>query len=148
MVSGKHVLSGYLRKSDDSETKFSAGAERWHRTGDAGYLDQHGRLWLLGRCSGCIDDVHGTLYPFSVEHIARQHEHVQQAAVVLVCGKRILAVEPRQGHLGSLHRTELLELLEFANVEQIRVLRRLPVDRRHLAKIDYAALRGILEKPF
>lgn len=51
VVSGNHVLPGYLHGQGDAETKFRVDGIPWHRTGDAGYLDAQGRLWLLGRCS-------------------------------------------------------------------------------------------------
>ena len=82
VVSGEHVLSGYLDGHGDEENKFTVAGVRWHRTGDAGYLDDSGRLWLLGRCSARIEDSDGALYPFSVEHAALQHEFVRRAAVV------------------------------------------------------------------
>ena len=56
VVSGAHVGAGYVGGVGDAETKFRVGEVIWHRTGDAGYLDAHGRLWLLGRCSARIAD--------------------------------------------------------------------------------------------
>ncbi len=122
-----------------------AGA-RWHRTGDAGYLDDRARLWLLGRCSARIQDSHGTLYPLSVEHAALQHDYVRRAAVVSVRGQRVLAVELRNGRLSESQLRALLESVEFAKVQQVRVLKRMPVDKRHNSKIDYPALNSLLEK--
>ena len=80
-VSVEHVLSGYMNRCSDEQNKFTAAGLRWHRTGDAGYLDERGRLCLLGRCSARIQDSHGTLYPLSVEHATLQHECVRHAAV-------------------------------------------------------------------
>ena len=51
VVSGPHVLGGYLHGRGDSETKFRVNGTVWHRTGDAGYFDDTGRLWLMGRCA-------------------------------------------------------------------------------------------------
>ncbi len=61
VVSGPHVLPGYLDGRYDEETKFRVDGTPWHRTGDAGYLDALGRLWLLGRCAARIDDAHGRI---------------------------------------------------------------------------------------
>ena len=47
VVAGGHVLPGYLNGEGDVETKFEVDGARWHRTGDLGYLDGAGRLWLL-----------------------------------------------------------------------------------------------------
>ncbi len=93
VVSGGHVLKGYLNGEGDSETKFPIDGAIWHRTGDAGYIDPDGRLWLLGRCSAKVSDVHGDLYPFAVECVAMSFPFVRRCAFVLHKGKRLLAVE-------------------------------------------------------
>ncbi len=146
VVSGLHVLSTYLRADDEQYTKFDVEGIRWHRTGDAGYLDERGRLWLLGRCAGCIEGPHDTLFPFHVECAARQHGWVRHAAVISIRGQRVLAVEPRPGRLPNAHLTAMLNSLEFARIKQVRLLKKMPVDRRHNAKIDYAVLQSLLEK--
>lgn len=145
VVSGEHVLPGYLNPADDRMTKFDVGAMRWHRTGDAGYLDEHGRLWLLGRCSAAIEVAGQAIYPFAVELVARQHPEVRNAALVLVQGQRTLALEPRRQRTTPDQFAGLLEQLSFAGIEQVRIVRKIPVDRRHHAKVDYPALRALLE---
>ncbi|MDX5152011.1 MAG: AMP-binding protein, partial [Acidiferrobacterales bacterium] len=40
IVSGDHVLKRYLKGEGDSETKLHVDQQVWHRTGDAGYLDE------------------------------------------------------------------------------------------------------------
>ncbi len=47
VVSGAHVLPGYLGGVGDAENHLIVDEQIWHRTGDAGLLDQAGRLWLL-----------------------------------------------------------------------------------------------------
>ena len=48
VVSGGHLLKGYLHGVGDEETKFRVNGTTWHRTGDSGYFDDRGRLWLPG----------------------------------------------------------------------------------------------------
>ena len=145
VVSGNHVLSGYLHGDGNQATKFKVEGTVWHRTGDAGYLDKFGRLWLLGRCHACIKDSYGILYAFAVECLAQHHPGVRRAAVVSHQGKRILMVEldrkSAKANLTSLHKS-----LAWASVQAIQVYRQLPVDRRHNSKIDYPALRGLLKE--
>ena len=124
VVHGEHVLSEYLNGCCDEENKFNVAGARWHRTGDGGYLDDHGRLWLLGRCSACIEDGHGTLYPFSVEHAAQQHDCVRRAAAASIRGERVLAVETRNGRLSESCQARLLESLKFAHVRKVRVFKK------------------------
>src|SRR6185436_796578 len=93
VVSGRHVLGGYLGAGGHAEHKIAAGAIRWHRTGDAGYVDPAGRLWLLGRSTAAVDGRGGRLYPFSAEAAAEECPGVERAALVGIDGRRVLAVE-------------------------------------------------------
>lgn len=144
VVTGDHVLRGYLGGVGDEEMKFTVGGEVWHRTGDAGRLDAAGRLWLLGRCAARIDDARGRLYPFTAECVAMTFPEVRRAAFVTHAGRRHLVVEaPRTG---SDLEGRLAAALSWAHLETIIFVRTLPVDRRHNAKIDYPALRRLLER--
>jgi acyl-CoA synthetase (AMP-forming)/AMP-acid ligase II len=136
VVSGGHVLRGYLNGEGDAETKFEVDGARWHRTGDLGYLDTSGRLWLLGRCNGKIQDERGTLYPFAVECAAMQDAAVRRAALAAVAGRRVLAIEGEK----TLSLEAIRKSLSWARLDQVVRLERVPVDKRHNAKIDYVAL--------
>jgi acyl-CoA synthetase (AMP-forming)/AMP-acid ligase II len=143
-VSGPHVLTGYLAGQGDRETKFQVDGTTWHRTGDAGYLDVHGRLWLLGRCIARVEDQHGIIYPFAVEVAAHQHTNVKHAALVAHQNKRLLALECYHRPAPAQLRT-LEEQLAWAHIAAIRVFKYIPVDKRHNAKIDYTALHKLIE---
>ncbi len=143
VVTGEHVLSGYLNAIGDEETKFDALDKRWHRTGDLGYLDEANRLWLLGRCSALIKDDKGTLYPFAVECAAQHLTGVKRSAVVSFQGKRLLIVEARSG--AKIDKQILEQALAWANLDKV-IEMNLPVDKRHNAKIDYPTLKKKLER--
>ena len=140
VVTGEHVLPGYLDGVGDAETKFEVDGRRWHRTGDAGYLDASGRLWLLGRCSARIDDARGTLYPFAVECAASFVPGIKRSAMVAHEGQRILLVEEQRGF----DHGELSVALAWAKLDDIRVVPKIPVDKRHNAKVDYTQLKALL----
>ena len=145
VVSGGHVLSGYLNGQGDEETKFRVEGEVWHRTGDAGYLDGEGRLWLLGRCVARIHDEHGDLYPFAAETAVYQDPQVRRAAVVAHKGKRILAVEFYDGKDGR-DPADFKAALGWTHLDEVRVCKKIPVDSRHNAKIDYPSLFTLLDR--
>lgn len=142
VVSGAHVLPGYLHGEGDVETKFRVGGIPWHRTGDAGYLDAQGRIWLLGRCSARIEDARGTLYPFAVETAAINQPSIRRTAMVVFRGRRTLIVEAHAGQY--VNTSALASMLTWAQLDDIRIIARIPVDRRHNAKIDYPGLQGLL----
>ncbi len=151
VVSGAHVLKGYLGGLGDEETKIRVDGRVWHRTGDAGWMDEQGRVWLLGRCSeklptfpaavGLPDDA--LRYPFAIECALREiFPNIRMAALewesqrTLVVGKRCAAEEAE-----SVERRA-----ENFGISRVIYLELLPLDRRHNAKIDYPALRELLRK--
>jgi olefin beta-lactone synthetase len=144
VVSGRHVLPGYLYGRGNDAHKFTVDGESWHRTGDAGYLDSSGRLWLVGRCAARVEDGRGALYPLGVEHAALQYDYVHRAAFLSHGGRRTLAVE-LAGSSTNPDLASLLKSLSFAGVEAIRLINKIPTDKRHNAKIDYEQLRHLLE---
>jgi len=143
IVSGDHVLAGYLDVSGNDEHKIRVGSVCWHRTGDAGFVDPQGRLWLLGRCAARVDDRRGALYPLGVEHAALRFDFVRRAAFISHQGQRVLAVELRR-QADKPDSRVLLKSLMFAGIDCVRIVKRIPVDKRHNTKVDYAALREVL----
>ncbi|MCZ6851958.1 MAG: AMP-binding protein, partial [Planctomycetota bacterium] len=144
VVTGAHVLRGYLHRHGDVQTKFRAGKTIWHRTGDAGRLDRRGRLWLLGRCAAKIDDQFGTTYPLGAECAAQEHPGVARSAFVAHNGKRVLVVEPDTTQEATPDADALHSALAWAHIDELLFVNRIPVDKRHNAKIDYPALHRLL----
>ena len=134
-VAGDHVNRGYLDPARDAETKVSEGGTVWHRTGDAGRLDEAGRLWLLGRTSAAVHREGRTIWPFAVETAARFWPGLSRAALAEAGGRLVLAVEGDTTHLPDWQaRAEALGLDEVRAVA-------IPLDRRHRSKVDYPELR-------
>ncbi|MBP0016131.1 MAG: AMP-binding protein [Cyanobacteria bacterium SBLK] len=145
IVNGNHVLQGYLQNNDKKMNKIHVNDLIWHRTGDMGYLDEWGRLWLLGRRSACIRDRFGILYPFAVECAVNCHLEIRRSAIVSWQGKRILFIElykkKKQFDLKSLQHS-----LDRAKIVNIEIRSQIPTDKRHNAKIDYSRLYQNLER--
>jgi len=140
VVAGDHVVKGYLEGAGDADTKIEVDGMRWHRTGDAGFLDERGRLWLLGRVDSVIRDQLGAVYPFSVECVASEHPDVRRSALYAQSGGRVLAVELSPGSDVSGVIDSLKRSLDWAQLSRIHPLKSIPVDKRHNAKVDYVAL--------
>jgi olefin beta-lactone synthetase len=143
VVSGRHVVPGYLHGRGDAGTKIRVNGVAWHRTGDAGYLDEDGRLWLLGRVRGTIADSRGTLHPFAVETAARLLIPGRRSVLAAHHGRRVLLIE---GELDHADRASLEEGLQWAALDRIVANVEIPLDRRHNSKVDYAALSRILDR--
>jgi len=145
VVSGAHVLPGYYQGVGDGETKFRVDGTVWHRTGDAGNLDDKGRLWLMGRCSARVEDERGTVSPFAVECAAYNDPAVRRSAFLSRFGERILVVELVDRHDGGAVE-RLRAALEWAGVDRILTCTSIPVDKRHNSKVDYPALEKLIAR--
>ncbi len=139
VVSGDHVVPGYLNGQGDAENKIRVDGTIWHRTGDAGYLDSEGRLWLMGRCSAKFEVDGQTIYPFSVECAAAEHFNVPIAGCLKQDTGYILAIPTLSNTAIDDHFAP-----QLPRPENILQLKHIPVDKRHNAKIDYKALEKII----
>lgn len=134
-VAGPHVNRGYLDPAQDASTKTVRDGVLWHRTGDAGRLDDRGRLWLLGRAEAAA----GGLFPFAVETAALSWPGVRQAALLADEGRARLAVAGEGLEIKDLRRRAAA-----LGVPEMVELRAIPLDKRHNSKTDYAKLRALL----
>jgi O-succinylbenzoic acid--CoA ligase len=78
VVRGPTVTPGYL---DDDRTAEAVGPRGFH-TGDLGYRDEAGRLWVEGRVDDAVTTGGETVYPATVADALREHHGVADAAVV------------------------------------------------------------------
>lgn len=141
VVSGRHVLGGYLDGAGDRDTKFDVDGTRWHRTGDLGYFDDDGLLWLLGRQKAAITDARGTVYPFAVESAVISEYGLRHACLLQSGGKRVLVMErPAGGAAQQESEAEQNTVRERYQLDEVLWIDRMPMDIRHHAKVNYEKL--------
>ena len=143
-VSGKHVLNSYADTSRNAATKIEVDGRTWHRTGDAGYFDDAGRIWLVGRCTAAIRDNRGTVYPFQVEFALAGINGVRRAALLSRNEGRVLVLEPAGREFRS-DCASAATCIADNHIDSIVTVRRIPMDKRHDAKIDYPTLERLLD---
>jgi acyl-CoA synthetase (AMP-forming)/AMP-acid ligase II len=68
---------------------FHYAADGWQHTGDLGWLDEEGYLYLVGRKGDMIIRGGENVYPLEVEHVLTEHPAVADAAVVGVADRRL-----------------------------------------------------------
>ena len=100
VVRGSLVMEGYYR---NPQATLEASAHGWHHTGDIGYIDADGYLYIVDRAKDMIITGGFNVYSIEVENALRAHEAVQDCAVIGLpddkWGERIVAVvQPRAGH--------------------------------------------------
>lgn len=149
VVTGAHVLTGYMDGQGDRETKIRVGDRIWHRTGDAGYLDDQSRLWLLGRCDAAVRAPERVFYPFAFEPAAQGVAGVGRAALHAEGDpepKPVMIVEPDPDVDASSLAALRDSVREATGLDAVRFVDRMPVDPRHRSKIHYPALRTAIAK--
>ncbi|WHY85094.1 o-succinylbenzoate--CoA ligase [Neobacillus novalis] len=77
-VKGPNVTPGYLNRPEATEEKFHDG---WFSTGDIGYLDVEGFLYVLDRRSDLIISGGENIYPAEIEATLLAHPAVADAGV-------------------------------------------------------------------
>jgi long-chain acyl-CoA synthetase len=146
-IKGPNVMArGYWRRPDANEASFSEG---WFRTGDIGFLDDAGYLYLVDRAKDMIIRGGENVYCVEVEHVLYDHPDVIDAAVVGVphktLGEEVKAiVQVREGA----NATEA-DIREFAakHLANFKVpayveIRHEPLPRNPAGKVLKNLLRG------
>ncbi len=144
IVSGPHVLQAYLHNQKALErNKIFVNDQCWHRTGDSGYLDQAGHLFLTGRCDTLISRGPAWLSPFLYEARFQELTTVQAGTLVEVDKRLVAVVEPRAG----VHPTSLRESIATLSLyfDRLVFTKKIPRDPRHYSKIDYERLKKALK---
>ncbi|RDX03064.1 o-succinylbenzoate--CoA ligase [Listeria kieliensis] len=78
-IKGPTVFAGYLHNEEATKEAFSDG---YFKTGDIGYLDQDGYLFVSERRSDLIISGGENVYPTEVEHVFLSFPEISEAAVV------------------------------------------------------------------
>ena len=73
-------MAGYWRKPE--ETAAAIDADGWLKTGDAGYFDADGYLYLHDRIKDMIVSGGENVYPAEVENVVLSHPAIVDAAVI------------------------------------------------------------------
>ena len=144
-VAGAHVQKSYLNDSEaEARNKVHEGRLVWHRTGDAGYLDAQGRLFLMGRLQQRVLRQGKTWWSGEAERRVRELEGVSFAAYFGWQGKAWLCVELGRGTDAGLE-SQARQALGPMPMDAFRAFKRLPRDPRHASKIDLEALKLLLK---
>ncbi|WP_434526068.1 fatty acid CoA ligase family protein [Photorhabdus asymbiotica] len=147
LVAGPHVLKDYIdnpQATKENKLPRKQGGI-WHCTGDVGYIDATGQLWLLGRVKDkvVLDDGR-IIHPYMVEKRINELPDVTRSAFVL---------HPLGGAALILESTTtpadlpvILDELNITLVTRLYYINPIPVDIRHNSKINRIELINMLRK--
>ena len=78
-IRGPTVFAGYIGDHSAGSRDLADG---WFRTGDAGYLDSDGYLYVVDRRDDLIVSGGENIYPAEIERVLREHPSVLDAGVI------------------------------------------------------------------
>lgn len=82
IAKGPRVMSGYWK--DPEKTAKALTSDGWLHTGDKGYMDEEGYIYLAGRGDDMIIRGGENISPEEVENVLYAHPCVEEAAVIAV----------------------------------------------------------------
>jgi long-chain acyl-CoA synthetase len=79
LVRGENVMTGYLDDKEATEQSFRDG---WYKTGDLGFMDKYGFLYVTGRCKDLIVLKNGkNISPEEIEELLQKSPLIAEAMV-------------------------------------------------------------------
>ena len=147
-LSGPSVMLGYDRAPDATAHALRDG---WLATGDLGWVDEGGRVFLAGRSKDLIIRAGANIYPPEIEGVLLRHPDVAEAYVVgldhAILGEQVAACVVRKDGAGAseadLVRHCRAALAPYKCPEAIRFVDAVPKTSR--GKVSRAALRALFE---
>ncbi|MEV0809426.1 long-chain fatty acid--CoA ligase [Micromonospora sp. NPDC050200] len=132
IVRGGHVMSGYWGRPEETAAAVRDG---WMHTGDAGYLDGRGYLFIVDRIKDMTISGGENAFPAEVEAVLAQHPGVAMSAVIGLpddrWGERVHAVvvpsDTGRTDAGKLREHCLEHLARYKIPRDIEFVTELPV---------------------
>ena len=147
-LKGENIAKGYWNNPGETAGTFSE--DGWFKTGDIGYLDAAGYLFLADRKNDMIISKGFNIYPAEVESVLQLHPAVKEVAVIGVpddlAGEAVCAFVVLKGD------EELsLEELRTWSIDKIsrnKIPKRLEITKELPRNQTGKVLRRILREPF
>ncbi len=100
VMKGDNVTLGYYKNPEQTAASFTP--DSWFRSGDLGYLDPEGNLFIKGRSKNMILGPSGqNIYPEEIEALINNQPYVQESLVTQRDGKLIALVVPDMARLDA-----------------------------------------------
>ncbi|CBL43824.1 predicted AMP-binding enzyme [gamma proteobacterium HdN1] len=143
LVAGPHVLQCYVDNPEANRANkiLRARGDVWHRTGDAGYFDAHGRLRLMGRVKDAVWLHNQRYYTFDLERMLDELPGIRRSA--LLNGQSDVSVPTLVLEGSPYDVVAFNRVLDHHGIEDIEIapVEAMPVDGRHNSKIDRVHLQ-------
>jgi fatty-acyl-CoA synthase len=147
-VKGPNVIREYWRNEKANADSFVQG---WFRTGDIGYLDEDGYMFIVDRLKDMIITGGENVYPAEVERVLAAHADITDSAVVGTPHEKwgeavtaVVSVKPGiELTLEPLRDFVALELARYKLPSRLFIVETVP--RNGSGKLDKVAIRALIE---
>lgn len=119
---GENVMLGYYKEPEITKETFTE--DGWLRTGDLGYFDKDGNLYIKGRIKNMIVGASGeNIYPEEIESIINRMEYVLESLVVQQKGRLVALVHLNMEELEKKYQDMKTEAVSFLNDKTEEILK-------------------------
>ncbi len=119
---GENVMLGYYNEPEITKEAFTE--DGWLKTGDLGYFDKDGNLYIKGRIKNMIIGASGeNIYPEEIESMINRMEYVLESLVVQQKGRLVAMVHLNMEELEKKYNDMKSETVSFINEKSEEILK-------------------------
>jgi long-chain acyl-CoA synthetase len=119
---GENVMLGYYKEPEITKETFTE--DGWLKTGDLGYFDKNGNLFIKGRIKNMIVGASGeNIYPEEIESVINRMEYVIESLVVQQKGRLVAMVYLNMEELEKKYQDIKSEAVSFLQVKAEEILK-------------------------
>ena len=145
VVRSAMVMNGYWNRPEDTARAFTA--DGWLRTGDIGYVDAQGYIFIVDRAKDMVISGGENIYCAEVERVLSEMPQITECATFGIpddrLGEALVAVVQAQGLEERAVIDWVAERLARYKAPARVAFSRGPLPRNHVHKIDKIALRAL-----
>jgi oxalate---CoA ligase len=151
VVRGPNVISGYENNPEANQKSFFDG---WFRTGDHGYIDADGFLFISGRLKEVINRGGEKIIPGEIDDVLSAHPAIAEVAAFGFPDQRLgeevgVVVAPRAGcsiSVEDVREFAAQRLAEFKVPRQVSIVSKIPKNATgKLERLKLAAVLGLTD---
>lgn len=119
---GENVMLGYYKEPEITKETFTE--DGWLKTGDLGYFDKDGNLYIKGRIKNMIVGSSGeNIYPEEIESKINRMEYVLESLVVQQKGRLVALVHLNMEEMEKKYQDAKSEAVSFLNEKADEILK-------------------------
>ena len=119
---GENVMLGYYKEPEITKNAFTK--DGWLKTGDLGYFDTDGNLFIRGRMKNMIIRSSGeNIYPEEIESLINRMEYVVESLVVEQKGRLVALVHLNMEELEKKYQNLKSEAVSYLNDKTDEILK-------------------------